>query len=212
MSAILSGLFGLFGRQPAKPVVVEPQIPVYQPTFVRVAAYGPGVEMFQRYLNPVYFATAETAEWVLSNVGGRKIFSIIAPGNEGPSFTASAKERCILVDDKDPWKSPDGRFVNAGWVADTYARNAGLTFVIDDLGKGHWEDLGNLKGTSQNRRHANGIRAAREALAASTDVRDINFSANPDLKAILLKVPEGGGGPSYELYTTIEGGGGLLGG
>jgi len=195
MSAILSGLFGLFGRQPAKPVVVEPQIPVYQPTFVRVAAYGPGAERFQRYLNPVYFATQETAEWVLSSVGGSKIFSIIAPGNEGPLYTASARERCILVDDKDPWKSPNGRFVNAGWVADCYARNAGLTFVLEGLGYGHWADLGNLKGTSQNWRHANGIRAAREALAASTDVRSINFAANPDLK-VLLKVPEGGGGPS----------------
>jgi len=197
----------LFGRsEPAKPVAVEPQIPVYKPTFVRVAAYGPGWGMFQRYLNPTYFATAETAEWVLANIGGSKIFSIIAPGNEGPTFTASAKERCILVD-KDPWKSPNGRFVNAGWVADRYACNAGLTFVIDGLGYGHWEDLGNLKGTTQNWRHANGIRAAKEALEASTDVRSINFAANPDLK-VLLNVPEGGGGPSYELYTTIKGGGG----
>jgi len=64
MSNIVSGLQALFGRSdPPKPVAAPAPLEYFRPTFEKPVGYGPnGCE--NRLLNPDYFATVETAEWI----------------------------------------------------------------------------------------------------------------------------------------------------
>ncbi len=105
----------LFGRsEPPKPVAKAPKIEYFQPTFEKPVGYGPfGVT--NRFMNPDYFATQETAEWMMQRFGAREVFERVAPGNEGPLYTCSEKERWIRFD--------DGTEMNAGILAAIFVRN-----------------------------------------------------------------------------------------
>lgn len=114
MANFLSGLQALFGRsEPPVPVAAAPPPEFFQPTFETPVGYGPNGYV-NRFLNPDYFATAETAEWIMRRFGAKEWFERVAPGNEGPIYTASHKERWLRFE--------DGLEVNAGILAAYFKR------------------------------------------------------------------------------------------
>lgn len=139
MSSIVSGLQALFGRSdPPKPVAAPAPVEYFRPTFEKPVGYGPGGYQ-NRFLNPDYFATVETAAWIMARFGAREWFERIAPGNEGPLYTCSHKERWIRFD--------DGLEMNAGILAAYFKRMPEDLFpgVADtmcrqliDLGRREW--------------------------------------------------------------------------
>lgn len=110
-------LFG--GSEPPKPVQAPPAIEYFQPTFEQPIGYGPGGYQ-NRFMNPDYFATRETAEWIMKKFGAREVFERIAPGNEGPFYTCSIKERWVRFE--------DGTEMNAGILASIFVRNPEKSF------------------------------------------------------------------------------------
>jgi hypothetical protein len=113
-TTIVSGLRALFGRsEPPAPVEPKPQPEIIRPTFEQPVGYGPNGYV-NRFLNPDYFATAETAEWIMRRFGAREWFERVAPGNEGPIYTCSHKERWVRF-----W---DGLEMNAGILAAYFKR------------------------------------------------------------------------------------------
>ena len=65
-------------------------------------------------LNPTYFATKETAQWIANKYGTGQVIETPFAGSGGP-FSASENEYQI--------KLADGRLVNAGILAGYYQRN-----------------------------------------------------------------------------------------
>jgi hypothetical protein len=105
----------LFGRdEPPKPLAPAPKIEYFQPTFLNPVGYGPNGYQ-NPFINPDYFATRETAEWICKRFGAREVFERVAPGNQGPFFTVSEKELWIRFD--------DGTEMNAGLLASIFVRN-----------------------------------------------------------------------------------------
>lgn len=165
---------GPFGRDPA-PTPLQPLVEpaVFLPSFERVEAYGPswyfdeamrriGWARPRRYLDPRRFADSGTADWVASTFDGLEVYERVAGGNEGPFFTASSKERWVrfrLLDEK---RKPRLVGYNAGFLADAYARNTGLQFILDQPGAGHYELV---PGGISKGRHENGLRAVRALLS-----------------------------------------------
>ncbi len=105
---------GLFDRMTFAYQVLTAPVQTFKPTFEQVTGYGPYNYRNPR-MNPDYFATAETAEWIRKRFGAREVFERIAPGNEGPFYTASHKERWVRFD--------DGTKMNAGIMAAYFIRN-----------------------------------------------------------------------------------------
>jgi len=97
------------------PATVEPPTPVYPVTFEPVVGYGPN-GYINRYLNPDYFATRETADWVMRTFGATFWFEVTQPGTAEGLYTASHKERWVHF--------VDGFETNAGLIAAAYQRNA----------------------------------------------------------------------------------------
>jgi hypothetical protein len=114
MANFISGLQALFGHsEPAAPAAAAPVPEYFEPAFEKPVGYGPNGYV-NRFLNPDYFATTETAEWIARRFGAKEWFERIAPGNEGPIYTASHKERWV--------RFADGLEVNAGILAAYYLR------------------------------------------------------------------------------------------
>jgi len=110
---------GLFDRMSFAYVTLTAPVQTFQPTFEKVTGYGPGGYR-NPHMNPDYFATRETAEWIRARFGAREVFERVAPGNEGPFFTASKKERWIRFE--------DGTEINAGQLASIFIRNPEAAF------------------------------------------------------------------------------------
>lgn len=105
----------LFGRsEPPKPVESKPKVEYFKPTFEKPVGYGP-FGYTNPYMNPDFFATEETAEWVMNRFGAKEVYERAAPGNEGPFFTCSKLQRWIRFE--------DGTEVNAGFLAAFFVRN-----------------------------------------------------------------------------------------
>jgi len=114
MANFISGLQALFGRSQAPvPAIPVPAPEYFEPAFEKPVGYGPNGYV-NRFLNPDYFATAETAEWITRRFGAKEWFERVAPGNEGPVYTASHKERWV--------RFADGLEVNAGILAAYFKR------------------------------------------------------------------------------------------
>lgn len=151
-----------FGQDPPPVSVAKPvPTPVTIPTYEKVEAYGP-VSFWdrlnpwrnRRYLNPMLFADAKTAEWVKTTFGAKEIFERVAPGNEGPIYTASHKQRWV--------RFADGLEMNAGLMATLYIQNAGYDWVPTAPGVIEWYKTGKFSGDG----HANGVRAVQNTLAS----------------------------------------------
>lgn len=110
---LFEGLRGLFGGI-WQAVVPAPTPPAWIPTFLSPIGYGPnGYE--NRFMNPDYFATEETALEVGRRLGAVEMFERIAPGNEGPLYTCSELQWWLR------W--PDNLELNAGILAAFWLRN-----------------------------------------------------------------------------------------
>ena len=96
--------------------------PAYRPAVITMAAAFPATWA----LNPTYFATRETAEWIAQKYGTGEVVEVPFGGSGGP-FQASDKEFHI--------KLPNGKTVNAGILAAYFDRNPESQFpgVADKL-------------------------------------------------------------------------------
>jgi hypothetical protein len=99
---------------------------VFVPAF-RTATVTDGVSQWA--LNPDYFATKDTAQWIANKYGTGQVIETPFEGSGGP-FAASANEYQI--------KLADGRMVNAGILAGYYERNPESQFpgLADKLIRG----------------------------------------------------------------------------
>jgi hypothetical protein len=96
---------------PVSPETVSPEatfVPEFQQNLQVVSAYGGSSN-----LNPIYFATRETADWIAKKYGTGEVVELPYAGTGGP-YSANATEFYI--------KLPNGRLVNAGLLADYYRR------------------------------------------------------------------------------------------
>ena len=93
------------------PAVATPVDPPFVPSF-RTATVTDGVNVWA--LNPNYFATQDTAQWIANKYGTGQVIETPFEGSGGP-FSASANEYQIRM--------ADGRTVNAGILAGYYQRN-----------------------------------------------------------------------------------------
>jgi hypothetical protein len=100
--------------------------PPFVPTF-RTATITDGVNVWG--LNPNYFASRDTAQWIANKYGTGQVIETPFEGSGGP-FAASANEYQI--------KMADGRTVNAGILAGYYQRNPESQFpgLADKLIRG----------------------------------------------------------------------------
>lgn len=85
-----------------------PFVPKFQENVRVVSAFGGSWR-----LNPAYFATRATAEWIARKYGTGEVVEVPYEGQGGP-FWATAQEFHI--------KLPGGRMINAGLLADYYRR------------------------------------------------------------------------------------------
>ena len=110
------------GASAADPVPSKPFAPLYRSATVTLTAGVPA----SWSLNPNYFASRETADWVAKKYGTGEVVELPFGGDGGP-FQASEKEFHI--------KLPNGRTVNAGILAAYYDRNPESRFpgVADRL-------------------------------------------------------------------------------
>jgi hypothetical protein len=83
-------------------------VPEFQQNLQVVSSYGGSSS-----LNPLYFATRETADWIAKKYGTGEVVELPYAGTGGP-YSADATEFYI--------KLPNGRLVNAGLLADYYRR------------------------------------------------------------------------------------------
>jgi hypothetical protein len=99
-----------------------PFSPAYRPAVITMAAAVPATWA----LNPTYFATKETAEWIAKKYGTGEVVEVPFGGNGGP-FQASDMEFHI--------KLASGKTVNAGILAAYFDRNPESQFpgVADKL-------------------------------------------------------------------------------
>jgi len=138
----VSGLAGLFGNNPAPtpattqgpslrdlfgggqvqaaPVTQTPAAPIFTPTFMTNVANINTATGNAAPLNPMYFATPETAQWLVTQKLPQLGFpgaTIIQKnsGSDGGPFVANQQELWIQL--------PDGTKFNAGFLADYYKRN-----------------------------------------------------------------------------------------
>jgi hypothetical protein len=113
----LSGLKALFGglteNKPAAPTPAPPTAQIFTPTFKKPVGYGPNGYV-NKYMNPDYFATSETADFIMRRVGATEKFERVAPGNEGPLYTCSELQWWLRFD--------DGLELNAGTLAAYFVR------------------------------------------------------------------------------------------
>ena len=106
-----AGLCAPPAAQPATAASAESQAP-FVPQFltnVQVLSSMGGSEP----LNPAYFATQETAQYIADKFGTGKIVQVPWGGTGGP-YAATAQEYHIVL--------PNGATVNAGLLADYYVR------------------------------------------------------------------------------------------
>jgi len=117
-------LMGVFGNQPA---TADPgsTVPVAPPADSETAP-APFVPTFQTNvqvinsftgqsteLNPMYFATSETAQYIASKFGTGEVREEAAYG-EGNPYSSTASQYYI--------QTPNGQWLNAGLLADYYQR------------------------------------------------------------------------------------------
>ena len=96
--------------QPSQPAVTTetPFVPEFQQNLEVVSAYGGSSA-----LNPIYFATPETAQWIANKYGTGEVVARPYDATGGP-YTANGTEYYIRLQ--------DGGLVNAGLLADYYQR------------------------------------------------------------------------------------------
>jgi len=99
--------------QPAAPpdsagATSAPFVPEFQQNLEVVSAYGGSSP-----LNPIYFATPETAQWIANQYGTGEVVARPYNATGGP-YTANGTEYYIRL--------KDGGLVNAGLLADYYQR------------------------------------------------------------------------------------------
>lgn len=78
-------------------------------------------------MNPVFFATQETAEWIMRRMGAQEVREYVARGSEPPHWCSHpqryiyfpAGKRMLFVDRKEV----PGYVINAGFLASFYSRN-----------------------------------------------------------------------------------------
>ena len=116
---VAGGAWQLFGARvatanilPGNPLEpkseTNPFVPQFQQNVTVSSAFGGSWS-----LNPAYFATAATAQWMARKYGTGEVVAVPYGGQGGP-FAASATEYNI--------KLADGRMINAGLLADYYTR------------------------------------------------------------------------------------------
>lgn len=114
----LQGLKALFSgvvTGGSAPITVVPATPKpFQPTFKKPIGYGPNGYV-NKYMNPDYFATEETADWIMHKTQAPEKFERVAPGNEGPLYTCSELQWWL--------RFSDGLELNAGVLAAYFVRN-----------------------------------------------------------------------------------------
>lgn len=128
VSATASGNMQFFGGWTAKAAAVPQPTAAPAPTETQAAAASPApfIPQFMSNvqetssmgggpwpLNPAYFATEQTAQYIADKFGTGQIVQVPFGGTGGP-YSASAEEYHIVL--------PNGATVNAGLLADYYVR------------------------------------------------------------------------------------------
>lgn len=113
LAALFSGMFGNVLRKGSASSDKAAPAP-YAPTFKKPVGYGPNGYV-NKYMNPDYFASDETAEWIMHRAQAAEKFERVAPGNEGPLYTCSELQWWL--------RFPDGLELNAGILAAYFTRN-----------------------------------------------------------------------------------------
>lgn len=114
---------GLFGGSSGAPTAATPA--PFVPTFETPLGIGPNGYR-NKFQNPAYYATAETAEWVRQQVGAAKVVEV------SPAESGTGGPYHFVVDGAaggPPWtllwqravRWGDGSQANAGQAADVYA-------------------------------------------------------------------------------------------